>query len=269
MTLLRALFLVALLIFGQAHAAATFGAVGTAATGTTSVAPTYPTGISASTSRLFMIVTGRSSDESADVSAVTGWTHRGTIVGGTGTYGAGTGTRRITILTKDTVTGSESGTVTVSWASGDGTSTMHANIVRVEVTSGYNLTLSFASGADTSQDTSWSATMSPSQTFAVDQLGIIVFAVDAPVGVGSIGIAATGITFAAQTSMWTTNVTNGNDHRSIARYTTITAGSGSQAATITGTPSSAGAGPNVLLLLADEPAPAGGATKQLTTTGAG
>jgi hypothetical protein len=236
---------------------ATFGANGTAALGTTSCAPTYPAGISSSTSKLLMLVTGRSSDESSDVTAPSGWTIEGTLVGGTGTYGAGTGTRRVTVLTKDAVTGSESGTETVAWSSGDATSTIHANIVRVEVPSGDDLVLQFAAGADTTQDTSWSAAMGSAQTFEVDDLVMLLFANCTPVGIGSIGITATGITFAAQTSQWTTNVTNGNDHRSIARYTTVTAGSGTQTATVTGTPSSDSSGTTAVLVMRSNTTAAG------------
>jgi hypothetical protein len=154
--------------------AVTYGAQGTSGSGTTSCAPQYPTGISASTSELFAIVCGRSSVADTAIDGPAGWTSLGQLEGGTGTFGVDAGTRRVSFWRKDTVTGSETGSATFSFAAGTGAaSTLSGTIFRVVKTAGFTVAAQFASGADTTNGTAYSATASSSLTFTTGGLCLV------------------------------------------------------------------------------------------------
>jgi hypothetical protein len=233
----------------ETYAQPTWGAVGTAASGTTSCAPAYPTGISASTSKLFCLVTGRSNTANTVPTMPAGWTRIGGLEGGTGTWGVDTGTRRVDFFQKDTVLGTETGTVTVSLA-GTTANTLRASIFRVEVTSGYGIDVALVSGADTTNDTSYSAAASASATFDSNRLVLVGVAQNIDSGTNSAqSISASGITFGTLTSRANTAVTNGNDHRHLLWSVPVSSGSGTVAPTFVYTISAAGSGPTAFLVL--------------------
>lgn len=227
----------------------TWGAAGTAASGTTSCTPAYPTGISANTSKLFCLVTGRGNTAGTVPTMPSGWTRVGGLEGGTGTWGVDLGTRRVDFFQKDTVAGTETGTVTVS-LSGTTNNTLRATIFRVEVTSGYGIDVELVSGADTSNDTSYSATASANATFDSNRLVLIGTAQNVDTGTASSrAISASGITFGTLTNRADTAVTNGNDHRHILNSVPVSSGSGTVAPTFSYTISASGSGPTAFLVL--------------------
>jgi hypothetical protein len=233
----------------EAFSQPTWGAVGTAASGTTSCTPAYPTGISAATSHLFCFVTGRSNTASTAPTMPAGWTSVGSLEGGTGTWGVDTGTRRVHVFRKDTTVGDETGTVTVS-LSGTTANTLRASIHRFEVPSGYLCELEFVSGEDTSNDTSYSATASADATFDSDRLLVTVTAQNIDTGTAtSRAVSASGITFGALTNRADTAVTNGNDHRHIVNTIPVSSGSGTVAPTYSYTISDSGSGPTGFMVL--------------------
>jgi hypothetical protein len=71
-------------------------------------------------------VTGRSNTANTAPTMPAGWTSIGALEGGTGTWAVDTGTRRVELFVKDTVTGSETGTVTVSLG---GTTANHGCVI--------------------------------------------------------------------------------------------------------------------------------------------
>lgn len=224
-------------------ATVTWGAVGTAASGTTSCTPAYPTGISAATSKIFCLVTGRSSTASTAFTMPAGWTSVAQLEGGTGTWGVDTGTRRVGLFQKDTTVGTETGTVTVSLA-GDTNNTLRASIFRVEVPSGFGISVEAGTGADTTNATSFSATSSTSISLAPDDLLIIGVAQNIDSGTQSAqSITAAGITFGTRSNRASTAVTNGNDHRHIMDSVPVTAGTATVAPTYAYTISASGSGP--------------------------
>lgn len=224
-------------------ATVTWGAVGTAASGTTSCTPAYPTGISAATSKIFCLVTGRSSTASTAFTMPAGWTSVAQLEGGTGTWGVDTGTRRVGLFQKDTTVGTETGTVTVSLA-GDTNNTLRASIFRVEVPSGFGISVEAGTGADTTNATSFSATSSTSLSFAPNDLLIIGVAQNIDSGTQSAqSITAAGITFGTRSNRASTAVTNGNDHRHIMDSVPVTAGTATVAPTYAYTISASGSGP--------------------------
>lgn len=234
-------------------AAVTYGAAGTGASGTTSCAPSYPTGISASTSELICAVTGRSNTAGTAPTMPAGWTWIGGLEGGTGTWGVDTGTRRVDYFKKDTVTGTETGTVTVSLA-GTTANTLRATIHRVERNAGYTLDASLSTGADTTNATSYSATGSTNLDWAANDLLLIAVAQCIDTGTQSAqAISATGVTFGTRTNRASTAVTNGNDHRHIVDSVPVTTGSGSSAPNYSYTISAAGSGPTGFLRLRSVP----------------
>lgn len=228
--------------------AVTWGAAGTAASGTTSCTPAYPTGISALTSKILCAVTGRSNTADSAFTMPAGWTKIGAseLEGGTGTWGVDTGTRRVTFFQKDTTAGTETGTVTVSLA-GTTNNTLRATIFRVEVTSGYGIAYEATTGADTTNGTGFSAT-GGSISFAPDDLLAILVAQNIDTGTqSSQAISATGVTFGTRTNRASTAVTNGNDHRHILDTVPMSSGTTTAAPTYSYTISAAGSGPVAFL----------------------
>lgn len=233
----------------EAYSLPTWGAVGTAASGTTSCTPAYPTGISSATSKLFCVVTGRSNTANTVPTMPAGWTRIGGLESGTGTWGVDTGTRRVDIFQKDTTVGDETGTVTVS-LSGSTANTLRASIHRIEVASGYGIDVELVTGADTSNDTSYSATASANATFDSNRLVLIAVAQNLDTGTQtSQSITATGITFGTRTNRASTAVTNGNDHRHIVDTVPVSSGSGTVAPTYSYTVSASASGPTAFLVL--------------------
>jgi hypothetical protein len=231
----------------------TWGAIGTAASGTTSCAPSYPSGIAALTSKIYCVVTGRSNTAATAPTMPAGWTSVLDLEDGVGTWAADTGTRRVTIFKKDTVAGTESGTVTVSLA-GSANNTLRASIIRVEVPSGYSISESASTGADTTNGTGFSATGGTSLSWAADDLLLIAVAQNLDTGTqSSQAISATGATFGTRTNRASDAVTNGFDHRHILDSVPVTAGSGSSAPTYSYTVSAAASGPCGFLRLRAAP----------------
>ena len=226
-----------------------FGAIGTGASGTTSCSPSYPTGISAATSELFCIVTGRSNTANTAPTMPAGWTVVQDLEGGTGTWGVDAGTRRETVFKKDAVTATETGTVTVSLA-GTTANTLRASIIRVEKPAGYSLSVESSTGADTTSDTSFSATGTTNLSFAPGDLLLIAVAsaIDSATQSAQ-SITASGVTFGTRTNHASVAVTNGNDHRHIIDSVPVTAGTVSAAPTYSYTASAATSGPAGFLRL--------------------
>lgn len=225
----------------------TYGAIGTGASGTTSAAPSYPTGISASSSKLFCVITGESNTAGTAPTMPAGWTKVLDFEGGVGTWGVDTGPRRVTVFQKDTVTGTETGTVTVSLA-GTTTNTLRATIMRVEVPVGFSIDVAATTGADTTSATSFSATGSTAISFAPGDLLLIAIAQATDTATQSAqSITASGITFGTRTNRASVAVTNGNDHRHIFDTVFVAAGTATVAPTYSYTASAATSGPVAFL----------------------
>lgn len=227
----------------------TWGAVGTAASGATSCTPAYPTGITAATSKLFCAVTGRSNAANTVPTMPAGWTRIGGLEDGTGTWAVDTGPRRVDFFQKDLTDGTETGTVTVSLG-GTTANTLRASIFRVEVPSGYLIDVALGTGADTSNDTSYSAASSTSLDLDANRLLVLATAQNLDTGTAtSRAVSASGITFGTLTNRADTAVTNGNDHRHIINSVPVSSGSGTVAPTFSYTVSAAASGPTAFLVL--------------------
>jgi hypothetical protein len=85
----------------------------------TSVAPTYPGSLTSTKAIIMIIGMKPSTANSGSVTTPSGWTLRGSLTGAGGygtTLGADTGNTNLWIYSKDTVTGSETGSLTVTVA---------------------------------------------------------------------------------------------------------------------------------------------------------
>lgn len=207
--------------------AVTFGAVGTGGSGTTSCTPSYPTGINAATSELFCCITGESDTNGTAPTMPAGWTlvPSADREGGGGSWAVDTGPRRATVFKKDTVTGSETGTVTVSLA-GTANNTLRAAIVRLEKTSGYLIQLEAVSGVDSSQGTSYSA-LAGSVSLAPDDFLLLTTAQNLSGGSRSgSAVSSSGFTFGTLTSRAGFSITNGNKHRHQIDSLSVSTGTG-------------------------------------------
>lgn len=226
----------------------TFGAIGTGASGTTTCAPSHPTGISASTSKLFCVITGESNTAGTAPTMPAGWTKVLDFEGGVGTWAADTGPRRVTVFQKDTVTGTETGTVTVSLAGNTTNNTLRATIMRVEVPVGYGIDVAASTGADITSGTAFSVTGSTAISFAPGDLLLIAVAQATDTATQSAqSITASGITFGTRTNRGSVAVTNGNDHRHIFDTVPVNAGTATVAPTYSYTASAATSGPGGFL----------------------
>ena len=214
----------------------TFGAIGTGATGTNTAAPSYPSGISATTSELFALVTGRHNTASTAFSAPAGWTlvSSSELEGGTGTFAADTGTRRVAWFKKNTVTGSESGTETFGWAGGvsNANNTIYASIIRVVKPANHTISVAAGTGADTTNGTGYSATSGTALSFLANDLLLVGVAQNIDTGTQSAeAISATSVTFGTLTNQRSVATTQGFDHRHIMVSRPVSS--------VTGTPTSA------------------------------
>jgi hypothetical protein len=225
---------------------------GANATSTTSITVAYPTmtGATAKTA-LYLIATGRSNTADTEF-AITGggWSIVGTLEGGTGTWGVDTGTRRVTIFRKDSVTGSESGSVTLTLA-GTTANTLRGSIVRVDPpTQDHTIEESFASGADTTNGTGYSATAGANQTYLAGDLLLLATAQNIDSGtLSSLSVTATNVTFGTITNRASVAITGGNDHRHIIHTVPVSSVTGTPnvAATFSYTISASGSGPTAFL----------------------
>lgn len=238
-----------------------FGAAGTSASGTASCTPAYPTGITSTNSDLWLAVTGRSNDAGTAFGVPAGWTlvTDSELEGGTGTWGADTGTRRVALYRKDTVAGTESGTISVTLGGAVTTNnTLRATIFRTERPTGTSLQVVATTGADTTNGTGFSATGSASLAFDVGDLVMVGVAQNIDTGTQSaVSLTASGIGFAPRQNVRSDAVTNGNDHRHILDAFHVMSGTATVAPTYAYTISANGSGPASFLRLR---ATTGGAT---------
>lgn len=204
-----------------------YGAMGTGANGSSSVAPSYPTGITAGDLLVCVVSSGATNSETP--STPSGWTSQGSYATTDGTFGIDTGPRRITVFTKE-ATGSESGTLSVSITNGN---TCRGSIFRFSRTHpSYSWSLA-ATGGDYSANGTAVSVTGGAIAFAPGDMMLVSTCqrVDTATQTNT-NCTASGITFGTRTSRTITAVTTGNDHRHIVfTVDPITAGTGTVAPT--------------------------------------
>ena len=224
--------------------AVAFGTIGTSASGSTTVAPSYPASIAAGDYLVCVVTSGATNSETP--STPSGWTFLATGASTDGSFGVDTGPRRATAFGK-VATGSESGTLSVSITNGN---TCRGSILRFTKSALAGWDVVGQGANDSTSGTGFSAT-----TAAIDWAvgDCTVVAVGQRVDnatLSSQSLTATGITFGTRTNQRTDADTTGNDHRHVIdTVAATTAGSGSQAATYAYTASSSVSGGLVVVRL--------------------
>ena len=232
---------------------AAYGAAGTGANGTTSVAVPYPSGITAG-QMLVMAFSSGSTGNSVPATP-SGWTApaNNSFASTDGTWGLDTGPRRMTVFTR-VADGSESGNVTVTIA-GDTNNSCRGTIHRfTKSQSSYTWDVVCHGGADSTSGTGFSVTAGAAISFAPgDHLLIAVSQRVDSATQSAQSITASGITFGTRTNRATTAVTTGHDHRHVVDTVPVSSGSASVAPVWAYTASAACSGGCVFVRLREIP----------------
>lgn len=217
------------------------GAAYSAAGGTT-VAPLFPTGIVANDVLLLFVGQKPNAANGGTVTTPTGWTLRESLTGAGGygaTLGADTGNTNLFVYTKDTVAGTETGSLTVTVGAND---VCWSTILRIP-TFGAGATFAYgtADGSRTTAPTSGTAftvTLTNGVTAPNIASGdMTVWAMCIPTDVNVNGFSAptitsTGTTFGTAVELVEPNNGNGNDIGGYVAYAAATAGTSSVAPTV-------------------------------------
>ncbi|MFI6560403.1 hypothetical protein [Streptomyces sp. NPDC050534] len=221
-----------------------YGASGTLAQHTDTVTPALPAGAAAGQLAVLQVV---SAHPNLNVpSTPSGWSLVGSFTGGGGTFGLNTGPRRLTFFTRVLVGGD--GAPTTAIPSGSSGSLIGARVFTLSRTAGTGWRWAISFGEDTVSDTSFSAACSTSLTWAAGDFCVLGYAWNTQTASTTArAVTATGITFATATSHLGDAITSGNGGRLTMAESSVTAGSGTQAPTVTTTLTAAATGVGALL----------------------
>jgi hypothetical protein len=221
-----------------------YGARGTIAYGSTSVAPTYPTGIVANDLLVLVVAT---KPATATVATPSGWNPYTTSTGTTGVNGTGTGPTKLWTFLRDAV-GTESGSLGIGITSGNSS---WGVIHRVRAADGGPLTGDSRAAQDTTDGTAHSIayTVTTNWVRPGDLLLNIASIPKASVTWSAESMTATGVTFGTAVEAGEATTTTGNDSGGIVWYAPVTSGTNS-GTTITAdaTLSATSYGPGILFL---------------------
>lgn len=212
---------------------------GTVAEHTDTITPSLPGGFAAGQLAILQVVSGHPNDSVP--STPSGWTLAGSFGGGGGSFGAGTGPRRVTFLTR-VLLGSETAP-TVSIPTGGAGSVIAARIFTLSRSAGTGWRWAAAFAEDTSSGTGFSAASATALTWAAGDFAVIGYGIPLSTATFSAeAITATGITFGTITERADDSITSGNDARGVTATGAVSSGSGTQASTLAATLSSASTG---------------------------
>lgn len=218
------------------------GAAAYSASGGTSVAPAYPSGILDTDAVLLFVGQKPSTANSGTVTTPTGWTLRDelTAAGGYGTtLGADTGNTNLRVYSWNSPVAGQTGTLSVTLGTNN---VSWAFIVRIP-TNGGALSYGSAEGQRTTTPTSpMSIALTDGATPTAFQTGdVAIWAMCIPTDVttpaqfSAESITATGATFGTAVEINEPDSTTGNDIGGYSAYASVTAGSSTTAPTVTAT----------------------------------
>jgi hypothetical protein len=179
---------------------------GAAVSGTTSITTAaYGAGWQAGDLIVYTVASGQTSENTPTIS---GFTDRGSLSGGGGTFGGGEGPRRLTFFTREAQGGDDT-TPTISLASG---SVMIAASTVLRASAGYTWdTPVSAFGAEITQGTSWTQAMTSDPGIAADDLLLLACAVRDTSNSTVEGVTATGLVVGTVTERTDSSSETGND----------------------------------------------------------
>ncbi|WP_329214788.1 hypothetical protein OG352_05165 [Streptomyces sp. NBC_01485] len=213
-------------------------AAGALSQSTATITPAYPAGATAGRLALLQVVSGHPTDSIP--STPSGWTLVESFSGGGGSFGSGTGPRRLTWFARVLI-GSDAAPAT-SLPTGTG-ELLAGRIHVLSRSAGTGWRWAASSGEDTSSGTGFSAAAATALTWAVGDFALIGYAL--PVSTAALSaeaITATGITFGTVTERADDQITSGNAGRLGAATGSVTAGTGTQTPTLAATASTATTG---------------------------
>ncbi|MFI1767527.1 hypothetical protein ACH41H_36520 [Streptomyces sp. NPDC020800] len=216
-----------------------YGTVGALAQHTDTVTPALPAGATAGQLAILQVVSGHPGDNVP--STPSGWSLIGSFSGGGGTFGLNAGPRRLTFFARELAGGD--GAPTTAIPSGSSGSMIGARVFTLSRSAGTGWRWAVTFGQDTTSHTAFSAACSTALTFKMGDFCILGYAWPVQsVSTSARAATATGITFNTATSHLGDAITAGNGARLTAADTSVTAGSGTQAPTVTSTLSAAATG---------------------------
>lgn len=213
------------------------GAAAYSASGGTTVAPAYPTGIL--TTDVVLLFTGQKPSTANGGTATTpaGWTLRDELLaaGGYGTtLGADTGNTNLRVYSWNSPVAGQTGTQSVTLATNN---VSWAFIVRIP-TGGEAISYGSSNGSDTTAG-SVSVTFAANPGLEAGDLAIwamcIPTDVSTPAQFSAHSISASGATFGTATEINEPDSTTGNDIGGFSAYATVSSGTASAAPTVTAT----------------------------------
>lgn len=209
-----------------------FGAVGATGAGTTSVEPGFPAGITAGQLLILHVVNKYPTNGPATPA---GWTApaNNQFAGGAGIAALDQGNVYSTVFYK-IANGTETGTVTVTVASGNAT---RAVILRYTKAAGKGWSIACAGGSDNTPNTAWSVTAGSDPGITAGDVIVALTARNSDLrafaAAGS--LSATGVTFGTDTELIDTGTTQGDDLGHLISDHTVASGTSSAAPVYTAT----------------------------------
>ncbi len=226
------------------------GANGTGVNGTSSVSPSYPSGVAAGDLVLLCVVSKYAYPDSTPA----GWGILAQHSGGAGASGPGSGTVYLTIFYR-IATGSLSGSVTINVTGGN---VMRAHMTRFAKASAKMWSLATAVGGDSSQNTTYTAASTTPLDWRVGDMAFVFTGLNAASALSGATptLTAPGITFGfrggdgAVLSTDSGTTTTGDDLGSHGRYAAVNTGTATATTTYNGTTgSTATAGATIFVRL--------------------
>lgn len=202
-----------------------------------SVAPSYPSGITAGQKLLLVIGMKPSTANSGSVTTPSGWTAEGSITGAGGygtTLGADTGNTNLFVFSKD-ANGTESGTLSVTVANNN---VCWGKIARVPVGSKPGFSIAMTTGSDTTAgNVSITGAANPGVTAGDRVVCAMCIPTDVttPAQFSAHAITQTGITFGTVSEIEEQDSATGNDIGGFITETPVNSGTASAAPTFTAT----------------------------------
>ncbi|MFJ5644032.1 hypothetical protein [Streptomyces sp. NPDC093223] len=225
-----------------------YGTAGALAQHTDTVTPALPAGTSAGQLAVLQVVSGHPNDNVP--STPSGWTLAGSFSGGGGSFGLNTGPRRLTLFARVLAGGDSAPTTAIP--SGSSGSLIGARVFTLARTAGTGWRWAATFGQDITSDTSFSAACATALTWSAGDFEVLAYAWNTQTASTSgRAVTASGITFATATSHLGDAITSGNGGRLTMAESVVTAGTGTQAPTVTATLSTAGTGVGAVLRVSE------------------
>lgn len=218
--------------------------IGALASHADTIAPALPAGALAGHLGVLTVVSGHPDESIPTIPA--GWVRAGSFSGGGGSFGSGTGPRRVTFFAR-VLDGTESAPSTRIPSGGTG-SHIAGRIVVLSRSAGTGWRWSMSAGEDTTADTSFSAAGSTALPWAAGDFVILGYGLRSSTPTLSAeGITASGITFGTITERADDAVATGHTARLGVATGAVSSGSGTQAPTVTATLSASHTGVGTVL----------------------